>query len=78
MTNVTPPVQLLLSMDIGKTFIALRFSQTTDQWHRHIDTAQLYRNEAEVGRAVKDSGVPREEIFISELRFYAMYVCFKR
>lgn len=33
--------------------------------YRHIDTAQGYGNEASVGRAVKDSGIPREEIFIT-------------
>jgi diketogulonate reductase-like aldo/keto reductase len=33
--------------------------------YRHIDTAQLYRNEASVGRAIKDSGVPREQIFVT-------------
>jgi diketogulonate reductase-like aldo/keto reductase len=33
--------------------------------YRHIDTATMYRNEAEVGRAVRDSGVPREEVFIT-------------
>lgn len=31
---------------------------------RHIDTAQMYGNEAEVGRAVKASGLKRDEIFI--------------
>eukprot|EP01134_Creolimax_fragrantissima_P005318 CFRG5318T1 len=33
--------------------------------YRHIDTAQLYGNEADVGRAVKDSGIPREELWIT-------------
>lgn len=33
---------------------------------RHIDSAQVYQNEAEVGRAVRDSGIPREEVFISQ------------
>ena len=33
--------------------------------YRHIDTAQGYRNEDIVGRAVKDSGISREEIFIT-------------
>jgi diketogulonate reductase-like aldo/keto reductase len=33
--------------------------------YRHIDTAQAYGNEASVGRALRDSGVPREEIFIT-------------
>lgn len=33
--------------------------------YRHIDTAQAYFNEAEVGSAIKKSGIPREEIFIT-------------
>lgn len=33
--------------------------------YRHIDTAALYGNEADVGKAVRDSGVPREEVFIT-------------
>jgi 2,5-diketo-D-gluconate reductase A len=32
--------------------------------YRHIDTAAAYGNEREVGRAVKKSGIPREEIFL--------------
>ena len=31
---------------------------------RLIDTAYMYHNEEEVGRAVRDSGIPREEIFV--------------
>lgn len=33
--------------------------------YRHIDTAAAYFNEADVGRAVRDSGIPREELFIT-------------
>jgi len=33
--------------------------------YRHIDTATGYGNEAEVGRAVHDSGLPREEVFVT-------------
>ena len=33
--------------------------------YRHIDTAQSYMNEAEVGQGIKQSGVAREEIFIT-------------
>ncbi|MCV2231906.1 aldo/keto reductase [Paracholeplasma manati] len=33
--------------------------------YRHIDTAEGYRNEESVGRAVRDSGIPREEIFVT-------------
>ena len=33
--------------------------------YRHVDTANLYGNERAVGRAIKESGVPREEIFLA-------------
>jgi 2,5-diketo-D-gluconate reductase A len=33
--------------------------------YRHIDTATMYGNEREVGRALRDSGVPREEVFVT-------------
>jgi 2,5-diketo-D-gluconate reductase A len=33
--------------------------------YRHVDTATLYQNESDVGRAVKDSGVDREQVFVT-------------
>ncbi len=33
--------------------------------YRHIDTATMYANEDMVGRAIRDSGVPREQIFVT-------------
>ncbi|KAK9906723.1 hypothetical protein WJX75_006857 [Coccomyxa subellipsoidea] len=33
--------------------------------YRHIDTARLYRNEADVGEALKQSGLPREDVFLT-------------
>ena len=33
--------------------------------YRHIDTAAFYGNEEEVGKAIRDSNVPREEIFVT-------------
>lgn len=33
--------------------------------YRHIDTATMYGNEAEIGRAVRASGIPRGELFIT-------------
>ena len=33
--------------------------------YRHIDTAKAYGNEKSVGKAIKDSGIPREEIFVT-------------
>jgi diketogulonate reductase-like aldo/keto reductase len=39
--------------------------------YRHVDTAQAYGNEESVGRALRDSGVPREEVFITTKFFPA-------
>lgn len=36
-----------------------------DAGYRHIDTATMYRNEAEIGRAVRDSDVAREDVIIT-------------
>ncbi|WP_048306045.1 2,5-didehydrogluconate reductase DkgB [Halomonas sp. PR-M31] len=33
--------------------------------YRHIDTAQMYENEEAVGKAIKQSGIPRDEIFLT-------------
>ncbi|OJJ48296.1 hypothetical protein ASPZODRAFT_130273 [Penicilliopsis zonata CBS 506.65] len=33
--------------------------------YRHIDTAQFYRNEREVGEAIRQSGIPRAELFVT-------------
>jgi diketogulonate reductase-like aldo/keto reductase len=33
--------------------------------YRHVDTAAIYGNERGVGRAVRDSGVPREQVFVT-------------
>lgn len=33
--------------------------------YRHIDTAQMYTNEAEVGRAIADSGIARSDLFVT-------------
>jgi diketogulonate reductase-like aldo/keto reductase len=36
-----------------------------DVGYRLIDTASMYGNEAEVGQAVRESGVPREDVFVT-------------
>jgi diketogulonate reductase-like aldo/keto reductase len=33
--------------------------------YRHVDTAAIYGNERGVGRAIRDSGVPREQVFVT-------------
>ena len=37
--------------------------------YRHIDTAQAYGNEASVGRALRESGLARDEVFLTT-KFY--------
>ena len=38
--------------------------------YRHLDTASYYQNEAQVGAAVRDSKIPREEIFVTSKIWY--------
>lgn len=33
--------------------------------YRHIDTAEMYGNEKEVGQGIRDSGIPREQVYIT-------------
>ena len=40
-------------------------STALETGYRHLDTATTYRNETEVGRALADSGLPREEVFVT-------------
>lgn len=37
--------------------------------YRHIDTARFYNNETSVGKAIKDSGIPREKIWLTTKLF---------
>ena len=47
----------------GSTYRAVR--EALDLGIRHIDTAVAYFNEHEVGQAMRESGIPREEIFLT-------------
>jgi len=40
-------------------------STALDVGYRHIDTAQMYRNEAEVGEAIANSGLAREDVYVT-------------
>lgn len=33
--------------------------------YRHVDTARIYQNETDVGAAIRDSGIPRDQIFVT-------------
>lgn len=47
----------------GSTYKAVL--QALKEGYRHIDTAAAYFNEAEVGNAIKDSGIDRREVFVT-------------
>jgi len=42
---------------------AVKFALSIE--YRHVDTARIYGNEADVGEAVRKSGVPREQLFVT-------------
>jgi len=46
-----------------ETYNSVRWA--LDAGYRHIDTATIYENEEDVGKAIRESGVPREEIFVT-------------
>jgi len=33
--------------------------------YRHVDTAYVYGNEESVGKAIRESGIPRDQIFVT-------------
>jgi diketogulonate reductase-like aldo/keto reductase len=47
----------------GHAYDAVSYALETG--YRHLDTATMYRNESEVGRAVRDSAVARADVFIT-------------
>ncbi|RJV90507.1 aldo/keto reductase [Erysipelotrichaceae bacterium AF15-26LB] len=47
----------------GSTYKAVKYA--LDLGIRHIDTAVAYFNEQEVGKAIRESGIPRNEIFLT-------------
>jgi 2,5-diketo-D-gluconate reductase A len=46
-----------------RAYDAVRYA--LDVGYRHLDTATMYGNEAEVGRAVRDSGLDRRDVFVT-------------
>lgn len=63
--NLIPAVGfgVFLIPNDGSTYKAVR--DALNVGYRHIDTAAAYFNEEEVGKAVRDSGIPRAEIFVT-------------
>lgn len=55
----------------GSTYKAVK--EALEVGYRHFDTATAYFNEEEVGRAIRDSGIPRNEIFITSKLWLSHY-----
>ena len=51
------------SLEGEEAYNAVRWA--LEAGYRHIDTAALYGNETSVGRALRDSRIPREELFVT-------------
>ena len=49
----------------GEKLVRESVSSALETGYRLIDTAQMYQNEEYVGRAVRESNIPREEIFVT-------------
>jgi diketogulonate reductase-like aldo/keto reductase len=47
----------------GDAYTSVRLA--LDAGYRHLDTATMYGNEQQVGRALRDSGVPRDDVFVT-------------
>jgi 2,5-diketo-D-gluconate reductase A len=77
MTDVNADRTLLLPGNVRMPLIGFGTWQVTgnrgyqamrlalDAGYRHLDTATMYGNESLVGRAVRDSGLPREDVFVT-------------
>lgn len=63
--NVIPQIGfgVFLIPNDGSTYNAVKMALQSG--YRHIDTAAAYFNEEEVGKAVRESGIKREEIFVT-------------
>lgn len=55
----------MLTPTDGSKFRHPDHTHTHQRGYRHIDTAAVYRNEEAVGRAIRDSGLPRESVFVT-------------
>ena len=63
--NIKMPILGLGTARTTKSECENMVLQAIQAGYRLIDTAQMYENEREVGNAIKKSGIPRNEIFIT-------------
>ena len=58
-----PPIGLGVYKAGDAVYDAVRYA--LEIGYRHVDCAKIYGNEALVGQAIRDSGIPREEIYVT-------------
>ena len=63
--GVNMPALGIGTFELEEDTVAEILPHALELGYRHIDTAQIYRNEAAVGRAIKRVGVRREDLFIT-------------
>lgn len=51
--------------DSGNSEVKAAVTTALKLGYRHIDAAKAYGNEKEIGEAIRDSGIPREQIFVT-------------
>lgn len=51
--------------DKGNALVKEAVTKALQLGYRHIDGAHAYGNEKQIGQAIKESGVPRHEIFVT-------------
>ena len=61
--NLMPTIALGVFLSHEDTYDAVKWA--LEAGYRHIDTAAAYHNEEAVGQAIKDSGIPRENLFVT-------------
>lgn len=59
------PMIGLGTYDVKGTEAVSLFTSAIEMGYRHVDTAQLYENESEVGTAIQQASVPRADIFLT-------------
>ncbi len=64
-TGAPMPVLGFGTYKVAPTEAFEAISTAVELGYRHIDTAQMYHNEAEVGRAIEASGIGRDQIFLT-------------
>lgn len=62
--NYIPSIGFGTSLIQGEECVE-NIKQALKAGYRHIDTASAYENEKEIGQAIKESKIPRKEIFIT-------------